>query len=217
MDRFDSLFLMAKRISNDNKNLYKNNLLFIQPKLREMQKKVFKELAMAILQVRSERMKDDENLTFNTQAMVQIIRDFMATKTIKDYRKIFASNSEECYEKIAKSMGLRTLKVSNLAIVLLHIFGGNKRADALMNLLIEEFDNRHEVSGMIQISVFKHKTAQSRLTLISYEKDSLTDIIMNVFRHHFRMLMQLKLQSNRDSDWCPLLEEEDFFFCLGPG
>ncbi len=157
-------------------------------------------------------MKDNENLTFNTQAMVQIIRDFMATKTIKDYRKIFASNSKECYEKIAKSMGLRTLEVSNLAIVLLHIFGGNKRADALMNLLIEEFDNRHEVSGMIQISVFKHKTAQSGLTLISYKKDSLTDIVMNVFRHHFRMLMQLKLQLNRDSDWCPLLEEEDFFF-----
>jgi hypothetical protein len=29
LDRFDSLFLMAKRISNDDKNLYKNNLLSI--------------------------------------------------------------------------------------------------------------------------------------------------------------------------------------------
>jgi hypothetical protein len=30
---------MAKRISNDNKNLYKNNLLLIRPKLRETQKR----------------------------------------------------------------------------------------------------------------------------------------------------------------------------------
>jgi hypothetical protein len=58
--------------------------------------------------------------------MVPIIRDFMVTKTIKDYRNIFVSNSEECYEKIAKSMGLRTLEVSNLAIVLLHIFGATR-------------------------------------------------------------------------------------------
>jgi hypothetical protein len=116
---------------------------------------------MATLQVQSERMKDDKNLTFNTQAMVRIIRDFMATKKIKEYKKTFASNSEDCYRKIAKSLGLPTLEVRNLAIVLLHIFGGGKRADALMNLLIKEFDNRHEVSGMIQISVFKHKTAQS--------------------------------------------------------
>jgi len=212
LDRFDSLFLMAKRISNDDKNLYKNNLLSIRAKLREKRKKVFKDSAMASLQVQSERMKDDDNLTFNTQAMVRIIRDFMATKKMKEYKKTFASNSEDCYRKIAKSSGLPTLEVRNLAIVLLHIFGGGKRADALMNLLIKEFDNRHEVSGMIQISVFKHKTAQSGSALISYEKDSLTDVVMNVYRHHFRVMLQPKLESNQDSDWCRPLEENDFFF-----
>jgi hypothetical protein len=81
-----------------------------------------------------------------------------------------------------------------------------------MNLLIKEFDNRHEVSGMIQISVFKHKMAQSGSALISYEKDSLTDVVMNVYRHHFRVLLQPKLESNQDSDWCRPLEENDFFF-----
>jgi hypothetical protein len=55
---------------------------------------------MVTLQVQSVRMKDEENLMFNTQAMVSIIRDFMATKVVKDYEKIFASNTEECYKKL---------------------------------------------------------------------------------------------------------------------
>jgi len=106
-------------------------------------------------------------------------------------------------------MGLQTLEVRNLAIVLLHIFSNSNRADALMNMLIKEFDNRH---GLIQISVFKHKTAQSGSALISFKKDSPTDIVMNVFRLHFSILLQPKIQSNRESDWCPPLIEDDFFF-----
>jgi hypothetical protein len=77
---------------------------------------------------------------------------------------------------------------------------GGKRADALMNLLFKEFDNRHEVEGMVQISVFKHKKAQSGAALISYKKDSFTDVIMNIYHHHFCIQLQPKVISNVASD-----------------
>ncbi len=66
--------------------------------------------------------------------------------------------------------------------------------------LFKEFDNRHEVEGLVQISVFKHKTAQSGAALISYKKDSFKDAVMNIYQHHFCIQLQPKVNSNVASD-----------------
>jgi len=51
-----------------------------------------------------------------------------------------------------------------------------------MNMTLSEFDERREVEDSVQISVFKHKTAQSGSALISYEKGSFTDVVMAMYR-----------------------------------
>jgi hypothetical protein len=95
---------------------------------------------------------------------------------------MFKAVDEKTNVMVSKTNALGTLKVRNLAICLCHIFGGGKRADAYMNMLVSELDDRKEVDGSIQISVFRHKTTQSGSALISYEKGSFTDVFKTMYR-----------------------------------
>ncbi len=76
---------------------------------------------------------------------------------------MFKAVNKKMDAKLQKTNALGTLEVRNLAICLCHIFGGGKRADTFTNMLVSEFDKRKEVDSGVQISVFKHKTAQSYL------------------------------------------------------
>jgi hypothetical protein len=127
-------------------------------------------------------MTDKSNLKFNTASMVNIIQKFLLSEAVQQYMKMFKAVDEKTDAKVSQTNALGTLEVRNLAICLCHIFGGGKRADAYMNMLVSEFDKRKEVDSSIQINVFKHKTAQSGSVLISYEKGSFTDVIMTMYK-----------------------------------
>jgi hypothetical protein len=194
--RFDAIFLIDTKITNEEKYLYRQNFDSVHARLRSKRKKIFKEAQFTSLKNQADKMTDKSNLKFNTASMVNIIQNFQSSEAVQQYIKMFKAVDEKTDAKVSKTNALGTLEVRNLAICLCHIFGGGKRANAYMNMLVSEFDKRKEVDGSIQISVFKHKTAQSGSVLISYEKGSFTDIVMTKYRRHFRICLQPKLASD---------------------
>ncbi len=164
------------------------------------------------LKNQADKMTDTSNLKFNTASMVNIIQKFLSSEAVQQYMKIFKAVDEKTDAKVRRTNALGTLEVRNLAICLCHIFGGGKRADAYMNMLVSEFDERKEVDSSVQISIFKHKTAQSGSVLISYEKGSFTDVIMTMYRRHFRIRLQPKVASDDATNILVPLQDDDFFF-----
>jgi len=144
----------------------------------------------------ADKMINETNLKFNTALMVKIIQKFLSSETVQNYMIMFKAIDEKTDTKLRITNTLGTLEVRNLAVCLCHIFGGGKRVDAFMNMLVFKFDKRKEVDGLVQISVFKHNTTQSRSALISYKRGSYTDMVMTMYRRHFRICLQPKLASD---------------------
>jgi hypothetical protein len=180
--RFDSIYLIDSKIKNEEKYLFRHNIDSVQARLSQKRKKIFKEAKMSSIKSQSEKMSDEANLKFNTASMVNIIQKFLMSERVQEYMKLFRAVDEKTDSRLKRTTALGTLEVRNLAICLCHIFGGGKRADAYMNMTLSEFDERREVEDSVQISVFKHKTAQSGSALISYEKGSFTDVVMTMYR-----------------------------------
>jgi len=210
--RFDAFYLIDPKITNEEKYLYKQNFDSIHARLRSKRKKIFKEAHLTSIKSQADKMTDESNLKFNTASMVNIIQKFLSSEAVQEYMKMFKAVDEKTDAKVRKTNALGTLEVRNLAICLCHIFGGGKRADAFMNMLVSEFDERKGIDGSIQISVFKHKTAQSGSALILYEKGSFTDVIMTMYRRHFRIRLQPKLASDDATNILLPLQDDDFFF-----
>jgi hypothetical protein len=101
----------------------------------------------------ADKMTDQTNLKFNTASMVNIIQKFLSSKAVQHYMKMFKAVDEKTDAKLRKTNTLGTLKVRNLAICLCHIFGGGKRADAFMNMLVSEFNERMEVDSSVQTCI----------------------------------------------------------------
>jgi hypothetical protein len=210
--RFDAIYLIDTKITNEEKYLYLQNFDSVHARLRSKRKKIFKEAQFTSLMNQADKMTDESNLKFNTALMVNIIQKFLSSEAVQQYMKMFKAVDEKTDAKVSKTNALGTLEVRNLAICLCHIFGGGKRADAYMNMLVSEFDERKEVDGSIPISVFKHKTAQSGSAFISYKKGSFMDIVMTMYRRHFRIRLQPKLVSDDATNILVPLQDNDFFF-----
>ena len=121
--------------------------------MRKVRKGADKEVHLALLKAKDDRSKDPKNLKENSGLVRTVVRDFMATKYIKRVTKTFADKDK--LERAIKHGHLTVIECRNLSVLVLLIFGGGKRGDAIRNMLISEYDARRTVNGMVQIKVFR--------------------------------------------------------------
>jgi hypothetical protein len=104
------------------------------------------------------------------------------------------------------------IDIRNFCIVLLLIFAGGKRSDVLKNITIQQFDERKEIEGTIQIEIFEHKTKSSGSALLTFPKNSLPDRVSQVYRNVIRAQFKKMLAEGESTSVKEALRPEEYLF-----